>query len=559
MNNKRTSRRALLTSAMALVLCLVMLVGTTFAWFTDSVTSGVNTIKSGNLDVALSVKNTVGGDFTEVTGTTQVFQNSDKWEPGHVDFAVLKIENLGTLALKYKLGIVAASEKTGVTEDNTVIKLSEHLRYAVLSGDVTTEAGFDRAALLTKVGEGVKLSTVDGIAYYTAEGAESDETVLEVGKKGNDAQLVTLVVWMPTTVGNEANHKTGTEAPSINMGVSLVATQAMKESDSFGDDYDKDADYPVASKDDLKSALDEINNSETTGVNTIVMTDDFTFDNETLEVAKGTVDLDLNGKVLTINSGDLDGVLVKDGATLNLTGGSGKLNIASGAGKAIRLENQAATSDGTTTLNVEDITIDIKNDARVKTAIYAYGENGADTGIVINVKSGAEINVTGDRNFCAIQLANNATLNFDGGVINASGVGSVLVAGRDNAGTDADDILLNFNAGAINITGGCVTGIECNYFATANMNGGQINITGDCDDSYGVGASFGGYININGGTIHVNATSGSACAVATYGNYSTERKSTITIGAGATITLGDAAYNALSDMYPNTVLIDQRG
>ena len=178
---------------------------------------------------------------------------------------------------------------------------------------------------------------------------------------------------------------------------------------------------------------------------------------------------------------------------------------------------------------------------------------------MINVKSGAEINVTGDRNFCAIQLANNATLNFDGGVINASGVGSVLVAGRDNAGTDADDILLNFNAGAINITGGCVTGIECNYFATANMNGGQINITGDCDDSYGVGASFGGYININGGTIHVNATSGSACAVATYGNYSTERKSTITIGAGATITLGDAAYNALSDMYPNTVLIDQRG
>ena len=54
MDKKKTSRRALLTSVMALVMCLVMLVGTTFAWFTDSVTSGVNTIKSGNLDVALA-------------------------------------------------------------------------------------------------------------------------------------------------------------------------------------------------------------------------------------------------------------------------------------------------------------------------------------------------------------------------------------------------------------------------------------------------------------------------------------------------------------------------
>ena len=44
MTTKKTNRRALLTSIAALAMCIVMLVGTTFAWFTDSVTSGVNTI-----------------------------------------------------------------------------------------------------------------------------------------------------------------------------------------------------------------------------------------------------------------------------------------------------------------------------------------------------------------------------------------------------------------------------------------------------------------------------------------------------------------------------------
>ena len=51
MNNKRATKRALLTSVMALVMCVVMLVGTTFAWFTDTASTGVNKIVAGNLKV----------------------------------------------------------------------------------------------------------------------------------------------------------------------------------------------------------------------------------------------------------------------------------------------------------------------------------------------------------------------------------------------------------------------------------------------------------------------------------------------------------------------------
>ena len=54
--NKKNTKRALLTSVLSLTLCGSMLVGTTFAWFTDSVSSTNNVITAGNLDVELYYK-----------------------------------------------------------------------------------------------------------------------------------------------------------------------------------------------------------------------------------------------------------------------------------------------------------------------------------------------------------------------------------------------------------------------------------------------------------------------------------------------------------------------
>ena len=66
MNNRKQTKRALLTSVMALVMCVVMLVGTTFAWFTDTASTGVNKIESGTLKVdivdAEDVNNSLDGD-----------------------------------------------------------------------------------------------------------------------------------------------------------------------------------------------------------------------------------------------------------------------------------------------------------------------------------------------------------------------------------------------------------------------------------------------------------------------------------------------------------------
>ncbi len=255
MNNKRATKRALLTSVMALVMCVVMLVGTTFAWFTDTASTGVNKIQAGNLDIELAYKNTYIPDgtpttddgFASVTKETEVFDAEALWEPGHVEYVVLKISNAGTLALKYKLGINIANETGSTNVYDKPFNLSDYIKFAVLDGD-RTEGDFDRDTLVAAA------AAADN---YVLSAGYTDEDYLLKGTN----KIVTLVVWMPTTVGNEANHKPGAATPSIDLGISVAATQYAYEKDSFDETYDKNAQYPevsyaqVSSQDDLNAAL----------------------------------------------------------------------------------------------------------------------------------------------------------------------------------------------------------------------------------------------------------------------------------------------------------------
>ena len=257
MNNKRATKRALLTSVMALVMCVVMLVGTTFAWFTDTASTGVNKIQAGNLDIELAYKNTyipdgtpiLDGGFAAVTENTKVFDEDALWEPGHVEYVVLKISNAGTLALKYKLGINIANETGSTNVYNNEFKLSNYIKFAVLDGD-RTEGDFDRDTLV---------AAATAADNYVLSAGYTDEDYLLKGTN----KIVTLVVWMPKSVGNEANYKVaeGITAPSIDLGISVAATQYTYEKDSFDETYDKNAQYPevsyaqVSSQEDLNAAL----------------------------------------------------------------------------------------------------------------------------------------------------------------------------------------------------------------------------------------------------------------------------------------------------------------
>ena len=265
MNNKRATKRALLTSVTALVMCVVMLAGTTFAWFTDTASTGVNKIQAGNLDIELAYKNaetvknpSTDTKFEPVTKETNVFMEGAPWEPGHVEYVVLKISNAGTLALKYKLGINIANETGSTNVFNKSFKLSDYIEFAVIDGDRSDLGRDDLVAAATAAGNHVL-----NVGY-------TNEDHLLAGATGSE-KTVTLVVWMPKSVGNEANYKVaeGITAPSIDLGINVVATQDTVERDSFNNEYDKDATYPV-----IVSNQQQVNDAITNAANkkaTIVM------------------------------------------------------------------------------------------------------------------------------------------------------------------------------------------------------------------------------------------------------------------------------------------------
>ncbi len=230
MKSKHT-KKALLVSVFSMLLCMVMLVGSTFAWFTDSVTSGKNKIVAGNLDVELNWS-ADGTTWERVTEDTDMFKDT-LWEPGYTRVVYLQVENVGSLAFKYRFGINVAGKTIGKTADNKDIDLSDFIKFGVIdNAPIYTADDAGRAAAR----DAVKDTAVTVAAGYTYEGGQLS--------KEETSDVIALVVYMPEETGNEANYR-GDVAPSVDLGINLVAAQYTEESDSFNDQYDVDAKYPI--------------------------------------------------------------------------------------------------------------------------------------------------------------------------------------------------------------------------------------------------------------------------------------------------------------------------
>ena len=255
MNNKRATKRALLTSVMALVMCVVMLVGTTFAWFTDTASTGVNKIQAGNLDIKVEYRTTADGNWQLLDNATDLFGTEDtRFEPGHTRVVELRITNAGNLALKYKIGMNVVSETAGTNKDGNPYKLSDYLKVAATGFQQYPAEGGIGAAMewaIFQPGNIVKWTPHDFADFYLEYTSNGSVHVLQPGA----AQILGIKVYMPESVGNEANAKTPDDAASISFGLNILATQYTTESDSFGTQYDKDATYPVADNEGLKNAI----------------------------------------------------------------------------------------------------------------------------------------------------------------------------------------------------------------------------------------------------------------------------------------------------------------
>ena len=310
MISSKSTKRALISSALAILMCAAMLIGTTFAWFTDTASTGVNKIQAGNLDVELEYKNSDTTGFTKADKNTKVFKEGALWEPGHVEYVVLKVSNAGSLALKYKLGINIANEVGSTNVYNKEFKLSDYIRFAVLDGD-KTEGSVDRDALVAAATD----------SKLIKEGYTAENHLMATGTD-NSQKVVTLVVWMPTTVGNEANHKKDATAPSIDLGISVVATQDTVESDSFDEQYDKDATYPVIVS-NQQQANDAITNATDKKANISIASDQtITLDNGIANEGDKSRDITFSGNGSQTVDVVTNAVNANEGNELNYQRGS---------------------------------------------------------------------------------------------------------------------------------------------------------------------------------------------------------------------------------------------
>ena len=309
MTNRKSTKRALLGSVMAMVLCLAMLVGATFAWFTDTASTGVNKIQAGNLDVQLQYatawdENGNVTSWADAQGRQLEFKKAAGaeneailWEPGCTyELPELRVVNKGNLALKYKVAI------TGI---NGSAKLNEVIDWTINDADLSAD-------------------------HSLSAGATSEALTI----KGH----------MKESAGNEYMNE------SIDgIAITVYATQDTVESDSFTNQYDKNATYPVANVTELKEALTnggvvavtediQTNNSEDTAAARIVISQPTTLNLEKKIITPNDMGNNNNNFVAlyvnadtTINAGKdggIDtgvnggyGINVNDGATLTINGG----------------------------------------------------------------------------------------------------------------------------------------------------------------------------------------------------------------------------------------------
>ena len=345
MTSSKSTKRALLSSALAILMCVAMLIGTTFAWFTDTASTAVNKIQSGTLKVDI-VK---GDGVTSIKNESMSFVNKDGsanilWEPGATFMTpAFKIKSTGSLALKYKLTL------NGITGDNMLLDV---ITFSVVKADGT------EVALDTFVG------------HLTPDAALSDALYI----KGH----------MDEAAGNDYQNKT-----LEGLGITVVATQDTVENDSVGNQYDKDAEYPVIT---VGTTLDDV----------------FT----------GLTDKDGNGVDFGVNAPAKD-VSVNGQGIATVTGFADAWVAGDVTIKGVKFLNGACFTvkeNGTVgTLTLEDCTFYACDQSKIDLAPYAVNslKNSGD-GLCLNVDTKDSPNLKVVIKNCRFIGENDPTLNRNG-------------------------------------------------------------------------------------------------------------------------------------------------
>ncbi len=322
MKRSKMTKRALTLSIISIFVCILMLVGSTFAWFTDTVDAGKNKIQAGNLDVTL--KHTKSDNTKElVTADTELFK-IDIWEPGAMAYEKFEVSNEGNLALKYKLAMNIGAFNT-VKETGKSLK--DVLKVAVVEGDWTGTR------------EDAKKLTFDKTLESFAQ-----ENILT--QKNTSNSFTVFVYWLPSEEDNKynlnGNYTSSDDSPlSIELGINLAATQHAFESDTFGSDYDDTTTYKEATN--ATEFTNLIKNAEKgEGVK---LTSDIELTSTIPKSTSGSTVINLDGHTLsstttfTTNVNNNEELIIKNGNLSLQSSGASVATLGVQSGGSITLEN----------------------------------------------------------------------------------------------------------------------------------------------------------------------------------------------------------------------------
>ena len=415
MTNRKSTKRALLGSVVAMVLCLAMLVGATFAWFTDTASTGVNKIQAGNLDVQLVDEN---GNSLE--GKTLEFKKAANaaegeavlWEPGCTyELPAVYVKNNGNLALKYKVTI------TGI---NGSAKLNDVIDWTINDADLSAD-------------------------HSLAAGATSEALTI----KGH----------MKESAGNEYMNE------SIDgIAITVAATQDTVENDSFGNTYDKDAEYPIVAMDTLQELINNATEPVSAKLEGNIA--------GSLTVPQGKdVTLDLNG--FTLTGGDSHAILNHGTLCIKDSSGNGKI-VASKANTSALRNAAVCVIDGGTFTRAAGVDNKWHTVENFGTMTFNGGKVIAEDGQSFAIVNGWNYINPGEQ---------KATMTINNIEMKAGPNGLKNCAG----GT------LTMNGGTLHCTG--FWGLSNDSTGVATINGGEI-----ISDKYVAISNGGAKMEINGGT-----------------------------------------------------------
>ena len=435
-------------------MCVSMLVGTTFAWFTDTASTGVNKIQAGTLDVQLLDEQ--GNSLERQTLSWKKAAGHENeavlWEPGCTyNLQSFKIKNNGNLALKYKIVI------SGIVGD---AKLLEAIDFTVTGVDGVTTA-----------------NALNGFEGKLAASSMTD--------------AITISGHMKEYAGNEYQGK------SIDgIGITVVATQDTVEHDSNGNTYDERAEYPV-----LASSVSDFRDALSQGNSTIILASDVTVEDGIQMSVENDASINFNGNTLkgAVESGSISS---SDGPTnlvLSDPNNSGEYSI----------DSEIVVHEGGGYTQLAAITV-WKPTVTIESGKYTYDnavilcqlqtQDPDAVGVVVNGgtfdgKGAASViaNVFGN------VIINNGTFNaYDDG--DASGECVYVSSGSSHVPS-----ITTINGGTFNAVDRIFyVRVNTRYTQKIVVNGGTFNVDGGGSLIQVSSGNASDYLTITGGTFNVD-------------------------------------------------------